>query len=175
MSSRTNVTTNNIAHGLKYLREQYRYEKETGLFINRKTELPVGSVKENRGLLLSLHLHGRRHNYLVHRLIVFIHTGIDPGNSVVYHLDGNNGNNRWENLAIDVPANNMRNPIHQRKLGRQYGITVIHIRKGVRYQAHIKVDGKGIYLGRYKTYEEAVAARTKAEIQYGFNLRHAAA
>jgi hypothetical protein len=91
---------------------------------------------------------------------------------VIYHVDGNNENNRWVNMSVDVPGNNSRNRIHQRKLGRQYGVTPIQIGKGVRYEAHIKVDGKGIYLGRYKTFEEAVAARTEAEIKYGFNLRH---
>jgi hypothetical protein len=172
MSSRTSVSTNSIQHSLKYLRERYRYELETGLLISRKTGLPVGSATRNRGLQIHLQLNGRSVMYYVHRLAVFIHTGIDPGNSVIYHRDGNNDNNRWDNLGFDDPANNPRNRIHQTKLGRQHGISVINTGKRKRWEARIKFAGKGIYLGRYKTFEEAVEARTKAETKYGFNLRH---
>jgi hypothetical protein len=164
--------TNRIQHDLEYLRERYRYEPETGLLISRKTGLPVGSVSGNKGLLLTLQLNGRQIMYRVHRLIVFLCTGEDPVGFVVYHRDGNNCNNRLKNLGVDDPANNSRNCIHQIKLGKQYGVTVSGTGKRTRYQARIKVNGKGIYLGRYKTFEEAVAARTKAEIQFGFNMRH---
>ena len=165
-------STNSIAHSLDYLRKRIRYESETGLIISLKTKLPVGSARGNNGLLISLQLAGRQFKYFAHRLAVFLHTGIDPVGYAVYHINGDNSDNRWENLAIDDPANNPRNRIHQRKLGRQYGITVIHICKGVRYEARIKVNGVGIYLGRYKTFEEAVEARTKAEVLHGFNTRH---
>ncbi len=164
--------TNRIAHSLEFLRERYNYDPETGDFISLKTKMRVGSVSGKKGLLLTLRLDGQQIMYSVHRLAVFIHTGEDPVNFVVYHLDGDNCNNRYENLGIDDPANNAKNLIHQRKLGKQYGVTEINTGKGVRWQARIKVNGKGIYLGRYKTFEEAVAARTKAEALHGFNTRH---
>ena len=110
--------------------------------------------------------------YYVHRLAVFIHTGIDPAGWAVYHINGDNCDNRLENMSVDDPANNARNPIHQRKLGRQFGITEITTGRGTRWEARIKFDGKAIYLGRYKRREDAVAARLRAEIQYGFNTRH---
>jgi hypothetical protein len=90
----------------------------------------------------------------------------------VFHRDGNNENNKWSNLATDDPANNIKNKIHVRKLGRQFGVTAIQIGKNVRWLARIHFDGKAIHLGSYKRREDAVEARTKAEIQYGFNLRH---
>jgi len=71
-------STNNIAHSLKDLRKRFRYESETGLIISLKTKLPVGSVRGNNGLLISLQLDGRQFKYFAHRLAVFLHTGIDP-------------------------------------------------------------------------------------------------
>ncbi len=136
--------TNRIAHSLEFLRERYTYDPETGEFISLKTNLPVGSVSGNKGLLLTLQLNGRQVMYRVHRLAVFIHTGEDPVGFVVYHLDGDNCNNRLKNLGVDAPANNSRNRIHQRKLGKQCGITVSGTGKGVRWLAQIKVNGKGI-------------------------------
>ena len=165
-------TTNNIAHSLEYLRARYRYDSESGLLYSLKTKLPVGSVSGNRGLVLHIQLDGKQIMYCIHRLIVYIHTGIDPIGFVVYHVNGNNYDNRWENMSVDDPANNAKNRIHQRKLGKQYGVTEINTGKGVRWQARIKVDRKTIYLGRHKSFDDAVAARRKAEALHGFNLRH---
>jgi hypothetical protein len=132
----------------------------------------VGCADGNRGLHISLKLGGQRFKYYVHRLAIFLHTGKDPVGRVVFHRDGNNENNRWDNLGIDDPANNVKNRIHVRKLGRQFGVTPVHKGESVRWLARIQVDGKAIHLGTYKTFEEAVEARIKAESQYGFNLRH---
>ena len=162
--------TNRIAHSLEFLRERYRYDSETGLLISLKTGLPVGSMSGNKGLLLTLQLNGRQIMYRVHRLAVFIHTGEDPVGFVVYHLDGDNCNNRLKNLGVDDPANNARNKIHQRKAGRIFGVTYVNNAK--RWESRIKVDGVTKYLGRYKRHEDAIAARLKAEVRYGFNLRH---
>ena len=172
MSSRKSGTTNSIAHSLKYLRELYRYEKETGLLISLIFRKPVGSADGNRGLHISLKLGGQRFKYYVHRLAVFLHTGKDPVGRVVFHRDGNNENNAWPNLALDDPANNVKNRVHVRKLGWQLGVTPVHKGESVKWLSRINFDGKAIHLGTYKTFEEAVAARIKAEIKYGYNLRH---
>jgi hypothetical protein len=165
-------STNSFAHSLKDLRERYRYESKTGLVISLRSKKPVGGVQGNNGLLISLQLAGRQFKYFAHRLAVYLHTGEDPVGWAVYHINGDNSDNRWDNLAIDDPANNPRNRIHMRKRGKQYGVTEIGTGKRKRWEARIKFAGKGLYLGRYKTFEEAVAARTAAEIKYGFNLRH---
>lgn len=46
------------------------------------------------------------------------------------------------------------------------GVSVHHNIKSTVYMAQITVKGKTIYLGRFKTFEEAVRARKEAEITY---------
>jgi hypothetical protein len=176
MTSRSEVqregvsTTNRIAHSLEFLRARYHYDPETGLLISRKSKRPVGSISGNKGKVIVLRLNGKQTMYRVHRLAVFLELGIDPIGYVVYHIDGDNCNNRWENLQVDYARNNARNCIHQRRAGRIFGVTWVIDAK--RWEARIKVEGVSKYLGRYKRREDAISARTKAEVAYGFNLRH---
>jgi len=41
-----------------------------------------------------------------------------------------------------------------------------------RWEAYVKINGKKKYLGRFKTYTDAVKAREEAERQYGFHKNH---
>lgn len=77
------------------------------------------------------------------------------GTKDVDHLDHNGLNNRKINLEIKSHANNLRNQHGQRR-----GIRKTSSNK---YCACITKNYKTFYLGTYDTYEEALAARLKAE------------
>lgn len=47
-----------------------------------------------------------------------------------------------------------------------HGVRKIVLKTCIRYNASIMVNNKKIHIGRYKTYEEAVNARKRAELKY---------
>lgn len=83
-----------------------------------------------------------------------------PG-EVVDHINGDTLDNRRANLRCCTRSQNMVN--NARKPGmwaRGVGF------RGVSFQPYISVNGKKVYLGSYKTLEEAVAVRLAAEAEH---------
>lgn len=101
-------------------------------------------------------------NGKVVRLSRFI-LGVDDKEIVVDHINGNISDNRKANLRRCTQKENARN------CKRQYsksGITGVRKTKYGKYSARIVVDRKEIYLGTYKSKEEAEHARKEAEVKY---------
>lgn len=103
----------------------------------------------------------------MHRLIMDL-----PEGMVIDHIDGNGLDNREKNLRVCSQKQNLYN----RKVQSNNKLGV----KGVRWNKHknrfepnITVDGKKIYLGRYKTVEEASEAYKKAAIKHFGEYAHA--
>lgn len=93
-----------------------------------------------------------KQNYL-HRLIFFYHYGFFPANQID-HIDGDNKNNRIENLR---EATNLQNSFNKKK----YNINTSGY-KGVswskaakKWETYITVNGKRKYLGLFKNIEDA--------------------
>lgn len=91
----------------------------------------------------------QRH-YYEHRLVWMYVYGIDPGNYVVDHIDGDRSNNRLSNLRLcTIAENNWQNKyLSCSPLGK--------------WVAHFKLDGRDIDLGSYDTKGEARSAYIKA-------------
>lgn len=88
-----------------------------------------------------------------------------PEDMVVDHINKDTLDNRKENLRIITTTENNR----WKKIARnnKYGITGIYLDKETGYwNASICVNLKQIYLGYYKTKEEAIIARLLAEKKY---------
>lgn len=107
--------------------------------------------------------------YLAHRLIWKHVTGEEP--NVIDHIDGNPANNRFENLrSVDVATNSknrkLRNDCPHEVSGIQYTNT-----PNRPWKASIGVNRVNIYIGAFKTKEEAIAARLQAEKLHGFIQR----
>ena len=93
---------------------------------------------------------------LMHREIARPSEGFD-----VDHRDGNRLNNRRENLRRCTHAQNTWN--HRVSTRNKSGFTGILFRKkSRRWEAHIGVNNKFIYLGRFATKKEAIRARQRA-------------
>lgn len=97
-----------------------------------------------------------------HRLIWRMVTGDDIPE--IDHRDGNRADNRWKNLR---PATRSQNQHNRRCNSRRTGL------KGTTkqplansYFARIKIEGKPIYLGSFKTEAEAHAAYCAAARKY---------
>jgi hypothetical protein len=86
------------------------------------------------------------------------------------HINGNRQDNRIENLR-DVPRSlNQRNSKLQNN--NRSGVSGVFWRAN-RWEARIYlVSGQRKHLGRFKTFEEAVAVRKQAEMECGYHENH---
>lgn len=147
------------------------YNPETGVFIwkdSKSNRAKNGSVAGcvGRGGYRYINLDGRP--FPAHRLAWMYVYGEMPK----YHIDHINRNpsdNRISNLR-DVPQSfNCRNAnISKNNTSGDNGVRKIDDR----YQATIKFNYKHYYLGRFKTRDEAIAARRTAEKLLGFDELH---
>lgn len=105
-----------------------------------------------------------------HRIIWALHFGAYPDGDID-HINGDPSDNRVANLR-DVPhAENMRNLKLQKN--NTSGVSGVRWKPNrAKWEAKIKVAGKFIYLGEFKKFSEAVAARKEAEKTYGFHANH---
>lgn len=167
------------------LRQLLRYEAETGklFWLPRRQEM-FSSVqawhawntkyanKEITGLdgkgYLRLAIFEAR--YIAHRVAWAIHYGEWPKQHID-HLNGCKTDNRIENLR---DCNNSINHRNQRRSAKNTsGVTGVRWEgERKRWSARIKVEGKEVHLGRYRTIEEAADARRKASARLGFTARH---
>lgn len=114
--------------------------------------------------------------YRAHRIIWLIMTGNDPGNLLIDHADRNFYNNRFNNLRL---ATKRQNQCNQRvRVDNKSGSKGVTWEKNrSKWRAQIQINGKHLFLGRYKTKEEACNAYQKAAYKYHgefacFNKQH---
>jgi hypothetical protein len=107
--------------------------------------------------------------YLAHRVAWLLATGGWPSGDID-HIDGDGKNNRLSNLR-DVPHQiNSRN--QKIRKNNTSGETGVYARRSGKWLAAVKVDGRFITIGTYKTKEDAAAARREANEKIGFTERH---
>jgi hypothetical protein len=106
--------------------------------------------------------------YMLHRLIWKMVHGVDP--ECVDHLNGNARDNRLANLrSVSLSDNNRNQRLNCRNKSGHAGVA----QSGPgRWHASISIAGKLEHLGNFPTYDEAVAARKKAEARNGYHQNH---
>lgn len=88
-----------------------------------------------------------------------------PEDKVIDHVNHNPLDNRKQNLRIcTYRQNSFNKKVSQNNLSGVSG--VVSVKGKNRWKARIWYKGEQIYLGQYKTFEEAVNARKKAEQKY---------
>ena len=102
--------------------------------------------------------------YKAHRLFWFLQTGHDPGILTIDHIDENKSNNKICNLRLATQAQQCYNIFKQRNNTTGHR-GVSWLKREQKYSATITYNKKQIYLGRYKTFEQAVAARQAKELE----------
>ena len=108
--------------------------------------------------------------YKSHRVAWAMHHGDWPPDQID-HINGVKSDNRIENLRSVSQAENSKNS--KIPANNMSGVIGIHWDKvNFRWVARIRVNGKKIDLCRTKDFDEAVAARKKAEAEYGFHPNH---
>lgn len=157
----------------KYLKSILHYNPKTGIFIWKikpAINTNVGDVagcidkSENQGYIK---IKIKYKSYKAHRLAWLYMTGEWPKYEID-HKDRNRVNNIWTNLRIANDNGNARNKGKPRNNTSGYkGVSKgPSTKRGDIWIAQIIVNTKHIYLGRFRTPEEAYIVYCKAAKQY---------
>lgn len=148
--------------------KDFRYRKKGSVAdINRNS-----LTAKNKYLCVSFYVKNKRVLVFSHHIAWFLKTGKWPEN-LIDHKDENGMNNKWKNLRIGNPVKNAIN--RKLQVNNTSGTKGVYLHKFTKkssgkvyeyWYADIKVNGKVIYLGKYKTYDEAKLARLQAEKKY---------
>jgi hypothetical protein len=98
--------------------------------------------------------------FLVHRIIYKIKTGVDP-DGFVDHIDQNKINNKFDNLRVVDNATNKRNSRMSRR--NTSGVNGVYKHSCGKYEARISFNNNDIYLGTFDTLHDAKISRFTAE------------
>ncbi|HEX8610202.1 MAG TPA: HNH endonuclease signature motif containing protein [Telluria sp.] len=143
-----------------------RYDEITGV-LSWKVKRPgpktavgqeVGSVKHD-GRYRSFVLFHKRH--YTHRVIWEMVNGAIPDGMCIDHLDGDGLNNRLANLRITTLSGNQRN----RRIAKNNRTGVAGV---TNHKNGYSVSCASLYVGHFKTFDAAVAARKEAEVKHGY-------
>lgn len=136
------------------LHELLDYDLLTGTFtwrVAHRGTAKAGAVAGSPGAgYVCIRIDGRR--YLAHRLAwLYVHGGWPD--TQVDHINGDPTDNRLANLRMATPAQNQQNQ-RRARADNKCGLLGVSLCRG-RWQAEIRLNGKGIYLGRFDTPKQA--------------------
>ena len=151
------------------LKELLDYDLTTGKLYRKISTSNCVKVGDKAGCLASdgyIYIRIDSILYSAHRLIWMWHHNQDPDKLQIDHINGCRSDNRIENLRLCTQQKNMCNRTKLQS-NNTSGITGVYWWKPSKsWKATICVNNKFIYLGYFKTIEEAAAARQAAELEY---------
>lgn len=167
------------------LGELLAYDSETGvltwrgrpreLFVKRRAWARWNTCFAGKDALATPTIGGYRHGrifykqYKAHRVIWALVYGEWP--EEVDHINGVRADNRLANLRAVTRSENMRNK--KRHRNNTSGVVgVSWDEPDAKWRVQIQAEGCRIHLGLFSDFNAAVAARNKADKQYGFHKNH---
>jgi hypothetical protein len=138
------------------LRKELTYDPETGVFewfVFRRLGVlraDFGGYKAGRRAIQI----GRKRLQANRAAWIYVHGEI-PAGCVIDHIDGNPANNRLSNLRAITRKENTQN--RARRGSGKSGITGVTPTRNGTWRVHGVVDGKGTFVGTFKTKEQAAA------------------
>jgi hypothetical protein len=153
---------------LERLRALLSYDPDTGLFqwiaptSNRVCKGAIAGVKDKSTGYVRIRLDDTL--YHAHRLAWLYMTGEWPTDQID-HISRVKTDNRWSNLRQATQAENKRNlPVMRSNTSGVPGVT--WFKRDQCWRAQIHYQGRGIALGYFSNFDDAVAARKAAEARY---------
>lgn len=109
--------------------------------------------------------------YKLHRIVWALHYKEQLSEDVIIdHKNGQTDDNRISNLRkVSKGENNTNRRLMKSNTSGHRGVN--YVKRDRRWQALISINGKRIYLGYYRTKEEAIAARLQAERDHNIYVR----
>jgi hypothetical protein len=144
-----------------------RYDADTGLLY---WTVHIYRIKKPGDLAGHMNKKGyieiryNRTTYQAHRLAWYLHTGEDPRELQVEHIDTDRTNNRITNLRLATAQNNAQNQSKRNDTTSLYKGVSYH-KKSNKWQSQIGANGENIHLGYFDTEIEAHAAYCKAAMK----------
>jgi hypothetical protein len=149
-----------------YLKENFNYFEDTGIFTNKKQRSQNTKIGDISGHLSSLgyiiiKINGRP--YKAHRL-AWLYVYGDMPNSYIDHINGIRDDNRIVNLRCVTPAENSQNRTIASSRNKLNILGVTKYKN--KYQARIILNAKYIHLGYFDTIELAQKAYRESKLFY---------
>ena len=155
------------------LKEVLHYDPDTGVFTRITKSAQRVNIGDVAGFINNA---GYRIigidsvQYLAHRLAFLYMTGSFPSHDTD-HKYGNKADNRWEKIRSATRQKNARN--QKIRSTNKSGVNGVYwVERLNKWLASIEVDSKSINLGHHEDFCDAVAARKRADIEYGFDENH---
>ena len=139
----------------------FRYDPDTGLLYKTKNPGAVAGCISNQGRRVVFV--GARQYQGTHIAWCLMTGAWPPKGMMIDHRDGDTLNDRWDNLRLATPSQNLANARcpKDNKVGLK-GAS----RCGSRWRAHISRGGRQVCIGRFDTAEEAHDAYCRAAKEY---------
>jgi len=164
------------------LRDRLQYDPETGILVRTKMDggarnayrigKPAGSVSKTKSGRPTVIIHVGGKKFTASRVIWAMVTGSWPP-ALIDHKNGNQLDNRWENLRPATSYENAWNLVTKKNV--RCGFRGVTSDKRGRFLARICVRGRRIFLGVFKTAEEArdtyLAAQEKHHADFSYQHR----
>lgn len=157
--------------------EHFSYDESSGHFKHKKERRHRNGFNKIGGIAGNV-CKNRKHRmisfngyqFYAHRLVWFIKTGHFPKKPLeIDHINGKRDDNRFKNLRAVTRSQNQRNRF---RLNKPKGV-YLHKRNKIKshdqWRCVIYCNGKRHDLGLFKSKEEALRARKKAEIDLGYH------
>jgi len=130
-----------------------KYDVNTGIFYNLQTGKITGNMDKNGEI--RIHIAGQRYRACD---LAWLYAHGEMPKYRIMHINGNRGDNWIANLKLLKPI---------RKNNKTGVPGVSRDKRDKRWRAHISVHGVSKNLGNYRTFDNAVVARYRAEQQLG--------
>ena len=153
------------------LKELLHYNPVTGVFTwvigrSRTAAGTAANTKDRKGYLKVVI---DKKPYFLHRLAFLFMTGQLPPD-LVDHINGDPSDNRWSNLRLATYPENARN--RKIRAGNLIGVHGVSWDERSSWKAYAYENKRQIFLGRFTSLFDAVAARKSFELQHKYHGNH---